>query len=74
MKLIHLITAFVLSVLFNAVQILMGSPLRRRVGARPGVKVTQATTTQGFKLEVSVDAGTTWVEVKGITDIPDPTG
>lgn len=32
----------------------------------------QAVSTQGFKMEVSDDAGTTWLEVGQITDIPDP--
>lgn len=42
-------------------------------GLRFGVKVNNAVSTQGFKLEVSLD-GDTYTEVKQITDIPDPTG
>jgi hypothetical protein len=60
--------------LVNAFYMLAGTGQRRYAGMRVGVKVTQAVSTQGFKLEVSNDDGTTWTEVKGITDIPDPTG
>lgn len=60
--------------LFNAFQMLAGTGIQRHVGLRYGSKVTQAVSTQGFKLEVSLDGTTNWTEVKGITDIPDPTG
>lgn len=42
-------------------------------GCRVGVK-NGAVSAQGHKLEVSIDAGTTWVEILGIKDVYDPTG
>lgn len=45
---------------------------QKHYGMRPGFK-GQAVSTQGYKLEVSVD-GTVFTEVSNITDIVDPTG
>lgn len=79
MKLFHalvLVVAILVTTLLRlpsyALAFLFGE--RKHYGLRYGVKVNNAVSTQGFKLEVSIDAGTTWVEVKNITDIPDPTG
>jgi hypothetical protein len=65
--------SLVLLTLFNAMSAITGSGRTRHYGLRFGVK-SDAVSTQGFKFEVSIDDGTTWVEVKNITDIPDPTG
>ena len=74
---IHRLNALVtaLSVAFsNAAHWLIGDGKQRHAGLRYGTKANLAVSTQGFKLEVSLDAGTTWTEVKQITDLVDPTG
>lgn len=63
--------------LFAALGAFLLSVLAPATSYRVGQKVNLAVSTQGFKLEVGlpvVGAGTvTYVEVKQITDIPDPT-
>lgn len=78
MKLFHSITLLAALVITTLLQLpshffawLRGE--QKHYGLRYGVKVG-AVSTQGFMLEVSTDSGVTWVEVKNITDIPDPTG
>lgn len=53
------------------IELIVGPPhIIRHTGLRYGTK-NAAVSTQGFKLEVSVDAGATYLEVSQNTDIPD---
>ncbi|HEU4376280.1 MAG TPA: phage tail tube protein [Telluria sp.] len=71
MKLLSHIYAPVVRALAMLVELIVGPPrVIRRTGLRYGTK-NAAVSTAGFKLEVSVDDGTTWLEVSQNTDIPD---
>jgi hypothetical protein len=60
--------------LVNVVRAIAGQPrVVAYSGRRFGVK-TGAVSAQGHKLEVSLDAGTTWKVIGGIKDIYDPSG
>lgn len=71
MKLLSQIYALVAPALMTLVELIVGPPrVIRHTGLRYGTK-NGAVSTQGFLLEVSVDDGTTWLEVSQTTDIPD---
>lgn len=61
--------------LFNLCSWVVGDPRRQHFGLRYGLK-NDAISTQGFMLEINTatTGSPTWVEIKQITDIPDPTG
>lgn len=73
-KRLNLVATALAVALRNGLEFLIRSGKRHHFGERVGVKTNDAVSTAGFQLEVSIDAGTTWVEVKQITDIVDPTG
>lgn len=71
MKLLSHFYALIVLALMTIVELVAGPPRTiRYVGMRYGTK-NAAVSTQGFLLEVSVDDGTTWLEVSQNTDIPD---
>jgi hypothetical protein len=72
-KRLNLIAAALAVALGNAVDWLRGSTTTRHYGMRYGFK-NAAVSTQEFQLDVSLDDGATWTEIKQITDIVDPTG
>lgn len=73
-KRLNLALSVLSTALANAGEWLTSSGKTHHFGARAGVKANLAVGTQGYKLEVSVDNGTTFVEVKQISAIVDPTG
>lgn len=73
MKISKLLTALAVA-LANAYEWAIGSGLRHIYGMRPGTKANLAVGTQNYQLDVSIDNGATYVEVKQIVDIVDPTG
>jgi len=72
MKLLSYIYAMIVLALVMLVELIVGKPshIVRHTGLRYGTK-NDAVSTQGFLLEVSVDDGTTYLEVSQNTDIPD---
>lgn len=71
MKLLSHIYALVVLAFMTLAELIVGPPrVIYRTGLRYGTK-NAAVSTQGFLLEVSVDDGTTWLEVSQNTDIPD---
>jgi hypothetical protein len=71
MKLLSRLYLSIVAALVMLVELVAGPPrVIRHTGLRYGTK-NDAVSTQGFLLEVSVDDGTTWLEVSQNTDIPD---
>ena len=71
MKQLSTLYALIAWALVTLVEMIAGPPrIIRHTGLRYGVK-NGAVSTQGFLLEVSIDDGTTYLEVSQNTDIPD---
>lgn len=71
---LNLIVTALAVALRNAYEWAVGSGMRHAYGTRLGTKANLAVSTQNYQLDVSIDNGATYVEVKQVTDIVDPTG
>lgn len=68
------VLAAALAVALASVADWFGVGKTRHSGMRYGVKANLAVSTQEFQLDVSLDDGATYTEVKQVTEIVDPTG